>query len=79
MAEVSSEVVKKGIKLATIKDFRDTYAGGVSAQAIAYALSNDLVDYIRVGERVRVIVLTAKSLAYQPNSSPKRYKTKLRT
>lgn len=78
MAEISKDVIKKGIKLSTIKDFRDTHAGGVSAQAIAYALENDLVDYIRVGNRVRVIVLTDKSLSYQPNSSPKRYKSKLR-
>lgn len=79
MAEVSKEVLKEGVKLTTIKDFRDTYAGGVSAQAIAYAIKHDLIDYIQVGERVRVIVLTTKSLTYRPNESPKRYKSKLGT
>lgn len=76
MAEISKKVLGK-YKVTTIADFRHTYAGGVSAQAINYAIDKDLIDYINVGKRVRIIVLTPKSIGYTPNESPKRFKEKL--
>lgn len=78
MAELSKKILKD-TKVTTIADFRHTYANGVSAQAINYAIENDLVDYIDVGPRVRIIVLTPKSISYTPNNSPKRFKEKLKT
>jgi len=71
MAEISKEVLGEK-KVTTIADFRKNYAGGVSAQAINYAIEHDLVDYMEVGKRVRIIVLTPKSIQYTPNESPKR-------
>lgn len=59
-------------KLMTINEFRNKLASGVSYQAIQYALANDMVDYIDIGPRVKVIVLTEKSLNYRPNKSPAR-------
>lgn len=79
MAELSNKIFKGNTKVATIAEFRHTYANGVSAQAINYAIENDLVDYIDVGPRVRIIVLTPKSLGYTPNNSPKRHREILKT
>jgi len=73
MAELSS--ILGDNKVVSISDFKKTYAGGVSAQAINYAIEHDLVDYIQVGKRVRIVVLTHKSLTYSPNKSPKRKST----
>ena len=72
-------IFKKGIELKTIKDFRMDYADGVKAQAIDYAIKNDLVDYIQVGDRVRVIVLTPKTLSYIPNKNSNRTRGILQT
>lgn len=74
MAEVSSKVIRPSFegKLKTINEFRKTNGKGISSQAIDYAIKNDLIDYIQFGDRVRVIVLTPKTLEYVPNDSPKR-------
>lgn len=74
MAEVSDKVIKKAFKdkLMSITEFRNTKAQGVSSQAINYAIENDKIDYIKVNNKVRIIVLTKKTLAYKPNASKKR-------
>ncbi len=74
MAEMLNNIVKEEYKdkVITITAFRKKYAEGVSSQAINYAIGNDLIDYLDIGPRVRLIVLTNKTLAYTPNSSPKR-------
>lgn len=72
MAEISKKVIKDGFKLISVQDFREQYAGGVSPQAISYAIKQDQIDYVQISPTVRIIVLTAKTLQYNPNASPKR-------
>lgn len=74
MADVKSDVLKEEYvdSLVTIKDFRTKYAAGVSPQAINYAIDKGLLDYIEVGPRVRIIVLTEKTLKYSPNENKNR-------
>lgn len=75
MAEIGKKVFKEKYsdKIQTINEFREA-KGGISAQAVDYAIKNDRIDYVNIGKRVRVIVLTEKSLAYTPNLSLKREK-----
>lgn len=77
MAEIKDKILKEEYrdKIVTITDFRKNYAGGISSQAIDYAIANDLIDYADLGKRARVIVLTEKTLGYVPNKSPKRFKS----
>lgn len=44
---------------------------GITNQALKYAREKDLIDYIKVG-RVYLIVMTAKTLDYVPNSNKNR-------
>lgn len=74
MAEVSKEIIKKGCELMSITDFKNS-VGGVSTQAIDYAISKDLIDYIRVDNRVRVVAMTKKTKSYKPNKSKVRKTT----
>lgn len=45
---------------------------GVQNQAMTYAMNKDLVDWVEIGPRNKYIVLTEKSINYEPNASPKR-------
>ena len=74
MADILNKVIRPTYqdKLITINEFRNNYASGISSQAIDYAIKNDLIDHMDIGKRVRIIVLTEKTLGYEPNSSPKR-------
>lgn len=81
MANVKDEILAakfKG-KVITIDEFRYGYAGEISTQAVYYAISKDLIDYVEFGTRSRFIVLTEKTLSYVPNKSPKRTKTTMET
>lgn len=73
MAEVSKQVISPKFRdsLVTINAFRKS-VGNISSQAVDYAIKNDLVDYVDIGSRVRIIVMTDKTQGYQPNDSPKR-------
>lgn len=72
MAELTKEVIKSQYKLMSIYEFRMSHGQGVSSQAIGYAIKEELLDYLQIDKRVRVIVLTEKSKSYRPNKSPSR-------
>lgn len=85
MAELSAAVLsedysteKGNKKLVSIRVFRQDYAGNVTPQAIDYAMKKGKVDWALICPGVRVIVLTAHTLSYKPNSNYKR-KRALRT
>lgn len=65
------KVKKDYYKVVTVAKFLAD-KGGIKPQALQYAISKDLVDYVQLGHRGRAIVLTEKSLAYSPNKSPHR-------
>lgn len=46
--------------------------GNITLSALDYAMANDLIDYTRLQNNVRLIVLTPKTLEYQPNKSRRR-------
>lgn len=48
----------------------------VSSPSIYYAIDNNLVDYITIGDR-NLVVMTAKTFTYTPNKSTKRVKKKV--
>lgn len=75
MGEVSDRVFKKGekaVQVVSIQDFRQQHCGGVSAQSVNYAIENDLVDYVRIDGRIKLVALTPKTLAYKPNPNKNR-------
>lgn len=60
-------------KIVSVNEFRNSFQGGaLSSNAILYAIKNDLVDYVKVDDKINLIVLTEKTLSYTPNKSPKR-------
>ena len=60
-------------KVVSVNEFRNSFPdGAVTANAILYAIKNDLVDYVQVDSQIRLIVLTEKTLAYKPNKNSKR-------
>lgn len=68
MAEISKKVIKPGFELKSTTDFRNE-CGGITAQALSYAINNDMVDYIKISDTVRIIVMTDKTKKYTPNAS----------
>lgn len=76
MAELKNNTaMKHGIKPQT--EFAEEH-GNLTLSALDYAMDNDLIDYTRMG-KVRFVVLTKKTLAYEPNKSSKRKKAILQT
>ena len=55
----------------SISEFSVQYAGGVSSQAISYAMDKDKIDYVLLGT-IRYVVMTEKSRSYVPNAHPNR-------
>ena len=78
--DVTNQVIRPAYlnKLLSVQQFREDYADGVTTQAIGYACRNGLIDYIQIDDRVKVIVLTEKTLAYSPNRNKNRRKRKKR-
>jgi hypothetical protein len=70
MADVSKKIIKKGVELCSITDFKKRH-NGLSGQAVDYAISKGLVDYVQVG-KIRFIALTDRSLAYSPKIDKRR-------
>lgn len=70
--DVRKKILKKSFvdSLMSITDFKDRH--GISSQAVAYAIREDLIDYIKVSSRVKIVVLTRKTLDYTPNASKNR-------
>ena len=73
MANVASKVIKKRFidKIVSVQQFR-SIKGGITSQAVAYACDNDLVDYIIIDDRIKLIVLTEKTDLYAPNKHKNR-------
>lgn len=72
MAKISkNKVIKEKLKYLTISEFIEKYHPGLTAPAINYAIKNDKVDYFQPG-RERLIVLTEKTLKYNPINHPTR-------
>jgi hypothetical protein len=59
------------LPIVSVSEFAKNYAGGVSSQAISYAMEKDKVDYVWLGDE-RFVVLTDKTKLYSPNASQKR-------
>lgn len=72
MADLTVKVLgEEGKKWETLTNFRKR-KGGISLQALQYALNGDLLDYIRIGHKGRAIVLNKKAEDYTPNAHPLR-------
>jgi len=54
----------------TVKDFAKRL--GISVQNVRYLINNDIVDYERWSERFYLILMTEKTLSYEPNLKMKR-------
>lgn len=71
-------VIRNGIKWESINEFRQRFIGSngkpLSIQALDYAMrpSVDKIDYMKLGNRIRIIILTPKTLAYTPNVTKNR-------
>lgn len=62
-------------KVVSVNTFRNSFKdGAVSSNAILYAIKNNLIDYVKLDDKINLIVLTERTLAYTPNKSPKRIK-----
>lgn len=61
----------KSFELLTLKEYSEKYTGGVSVQAINYAIDHDKLDFCWVGQQ-RMIVMTEKTKTYVPNQHPRR-------
>ena len=67
-----------GYKYESIKEFRNRFLDvnnkPLSIQAVDYACRPevDKIDYVQLGARIRVILLTPKTLAYVPNVTKSR-------
>lgn len=60
-------------KVISVHEFRNSFDGGaITSNAVLYAMSKDLIDYIKIDDKINLIVLTDKTKAYTPNKSPKR-------
>lgn len=60
-------------KVISVNEFRNSFDGGaITSNAVLYAMSKDLIDYIKIDDKINLIVLTDKTKAYTPNKSPKR-------
>ncbi len=75
--EISNKVIKSPYKLMSVNEFRFEYGAGVTPQAISYACSKDKLDYLKISDSLKVIVLTEKSKSYKPNKSKKRSTLKI--
>ncbi len=53
-----------------IKQFA-AQSGGISSSAVYYAIDNNLIDYVEIGDR-RYVVMSKVTRQYKPNSSPNR-------
>lgn len=77
MAQIKKDkVLKDKLGFLTIQEFIDKYHPGLTAPAINYAITEDKVDYMQPG-RERFIVLSEKTLKYQPINHPNRTKMTL--
>ena len=79
MAKLKKEdVISQKMKYVTIQEFIDKYHPGLTPPAINYAMRKDIdkIDYFTPG-RERLIVLTEKTLKYQPINNLKRSKFQL--
>ena len=68
------ELAKKDvfkIETLTVAEYSQKYGGGVSSQALSYAMENDKIDYVKVGKE-RLIVMTERTKLYVPNTHPAR-------
>lgn len=68
MAEIEQDTVFR-IPLKSVGDFAKEH--GTSNTAIQYNMVNDNIDYVKVG-RFRLVVMTEKTLAYNPNLNKNR-------
>lgn len=60
-------------KVVSVNAFRNSFEGGaISSNAVLYAINNNLIDYIKIDDKINLIVLTERTKAYTPNKSPKR-------
>lgn len=67
---MSMEKAKK-YEMLPIKEFCTKYGGGVTPQAVSYAINHGIVDFIWLGKE-RLVVMTDKTKGYDPNSHPDR-------
>ena len=75
MGEVRDKVFKQGdkaVQAVSVQEFREKYCEGISAQSVNYAIDKDLIDYVRIDDRIKLIALTPKTLAYKPNPNKNR-------
>lgn len=70
MGKLKKETVLK-VELLSLSEYSEKYGNGVTAQALSYAMDNDKLDYVVLGN-IRYIAMTSKSKSYVPNSHPSR-------
>ena len=70
MGKLKKDTVFK-VEVLSLTEYSEKYGNGVTTQALAYAIDNDKLDYILMGN-ARFIVMTNKSKSYVPNSHPNR-------
>ena len=61
----------QGKDMLSLREFIDKYHEGLTNAALDYAMKRGDINYTRIG-RDRVIVLTDRTLSYNPNSHPAR-------
>lgn len=71
MAEIKAKELREKAYITMNKTEFATHVGGVTSQALDYALREDIIDYTYVGKH-RVIVLTPKTKLYTPNEHKNR-------
>ncbi|CAB4185426.1 hypothetical protein UFOVP1492_64 [uncultured Caudovirales phage] len=70
MAQLTKNSVFK-VETLSISEYTEKYGGGVSPQAVSYAMDNDKIDFVRIGKE-RLVVMTENTKTYVPNSHPRR-------
>jgi hypothetical protein len=60
-------------KVVTVQDFREKHCDNITSQAVNYACVHDLIDWVQMSNRVKMIVLSPKTLSYQPNKNKNRH------
>jgi len=71
MADVTNKVLRAGVKLQSVQEFRTSFDLPITSQAVRYLMREDLIDYIPIGstgKSVIAIVLTEKTKNYRPKS-----------
>lgn len=66
------------VETLSVSEFATKYGNGITSHAVYYAMDNDLVDYVTLGDR-RYVVMTKRTKQYKPNDSPSRLAVRRRS